>query len=232
MKRFYKEVSYGSEQEGWPILLDGKAAKTPAGNLITCPTEKVAQAICREWDEQDDHIRPNNMPLSQIQITKIDFVEGRQEEVIEKILETINTDLLLYRAKNPAELHEKQKEIWDQWLDWMTSQFMVYFETTTELKVVEQEQSIHDAIEAYVRGLDKNRFTLFYILTNVCGSVVLPMAFLEGQADSQDLFQAVQVEEIYKQKFYNEVDPDTQGIHEQFQNEFMAVEMYLDMLKE
>ena len=232
MKRFYKKASYGAEQERWPILLDGKPAKTPAGNLLTCPTEKVAQAISREWDEQQDEIVPKNMPLSQIRITQIDFLEGRREEVIQKIMETINTDLILYRAQNPKELHDKQSEIWDQWLDWMTGHFMVHFTTTTDLTVVEQEQSIHDAIEAYVRGMDPEKFALLYILANVCGSVVLPIAFLEGQADSQDLFQAVQVEEIYKQDFYNDIDPDTQNIHEQLQHEFMAAEMYLELLED
>ena len=231
MKRFYTLVSYGQENDGYPILLDGKTAKTPSGNLLTAPNAKVVDAMMREWNEQTDNIDPQSMPITQIQITKLDFIDGREEEAVAQILKYIDTDLLFYRADHPLELSQKQAALWDRWLDWMTDEFKLNFETTTGLQVVKQDSLVHDTLKGYVRELDSSKLVIYYILTNLCKSVILPLAFFEQEAKPQEIFESVQVEEIYKQNFYNDIDPETAKYQDKFQNDLKAARTYLDLLE-
>ena len=230
MKRFYKVVTYGTAEKGWPLLLDGKQAKTPSGNILTSQNKDMAEAIAAEWNAQTDEVDLHSMPITQIQTTKIDFIDDRKQEAVEQLLGFVDTDLLLYQVDNPSGLVERQKHFWQTWLDWMEDTYMIHYKTTTGLNVVKQDQSIHDAIETYVRKLDKARLAIFYITTNLSKSLILPIAFIEREASAQDLFQAVQVEEIYKQNFYDDIDPDTKDIHEKLQYELMAAETYLELL--
>ena len=58
MKRFYKEVSVTAQDGGYAVLLDGKPVRTPGGNALELPTEKLASAIAAEWRGQGDEIVP------------------------------------------------------------------------------------------------------------------------------------------------------------------------------
>lgn len=231
VKRVYKNVDIGSEKDHWPVLLDGKPAKTPAGHVLTCPNKEIAKAVALEWEEQEKDVNHHDMPLTQIQITRLDFVDQREEEAIEKLLEYIDTDLLFYRTPYPKELHDKQNRLWGSWLDWMTGRFMVHFETTTDIKVIEQEKALHDTLEGYIRGLNKNQLSVFYILVNLCGSIIMPLAMIEKEADPKDLFKVARLEELYKEDLLEELDPEIHEAHEKLQHELMACKLYLDLLE-
>ena len=56
MKRFWKEVEVRPEGEGWTILLDCRAVKTPARAALEVPTQALADAIADEWRSVDGEI--------------------------------------------------------------------------------------------------------------------------------------------------------------------------------
>ena len=49
MKRFYKDVTVGTAESGFAVLLDGRPVRTPGRNMLILPTERLAAAIGREW---------------------------------------------------------------------------------------------------------------------------------------------------------------------------------------
>ncbi len=58
-KRFYERASAG-EGPAYPVLLDGRAIKTPAKNTLAAPVRSLAEAIAAEWDAQVDHVDPRH----------------------------------------------------------------------------------------------------------------------------------------------------------------------------
>ena len=60
-KRFYQTATVG-EGAPYPILLDARSVKTPAGGTLAAPVLPLAQAIAAEWDAQGKRIDPASMP--------------------------------------------------------------------------------------------------------------------------------------------------------------------------
>src|SRR5579883_2354242 len=118
MKRFYKTVSVGPGEGGFTILLDGRPVRTPGGNVLTLPTEKLAEAIAAEWRGQGEEVMPTSMPLLRLANTVIDGVTARREEVTDAVMRFAQNDLLCYRAHQPPDLVARQSAGWDPWLDW------------------------------------------------------------------------------------------------------------------
>ena len=109
MRRFYKDVSVAAQQDGYAVLLDGKPVKTPRGQALELPTEKLADAIAAEWREQGEDIVNTAMPLLRMANTFIDGIASNRQEVIGAILRFAENDLLCYRAHQPPELVARQE---------------------------------------------------------------------------------------------------------------------------
>src|SRR5678816_1533127 len=118
MKRFYENSSVAAQDGGFAVLLNGRPVKTPRGNALLLPTEKLALAIAAEWRGQGEEIIPTSMPLLRLANTVIDGVAANRDEVIGAILRFGENDLICYRAHQPPELVARQKAGWDPLLDW------------------------------------------------------------------------------------------------------------------
>src|SRR5437773_3615878 len=110
-KRFYQDATVG-DRAPYPLLLDGHAVKTPAGNALAAPTLSLAQAIAAEWEAQGERIDPATMPLTRLANTIIDGVAPNPEPVADEIVEYLGSDLVCYRASTPEGLLAKQAQHW------------------------------------------------------------------------------------------------------------------------
>src|SRR6476660_1180480 len=72
-KRFYTAAQAG-EGPPHPVLLDGRAIKTPAGGALAAPVRGLGEAIAAEWQAQGERIDPATMPLTRFANTTIDSV--------------------------------------------------------------------------------------------------------------------------------------------------------------
>src|ERR1700686_4605479 len=118
MNRFYKDASVAARDGGHAVLLDGKPVKTPGGNALLLPTEKLASAIAEEWRGQGEEIVATTMPLLRLANTVIDGIAANVDGWIGAILRFGENDLLCYRAHQPPELVARQKAGWEPLLDW------------------------------------------------------------------------------------------------------------------
>src|SRR4051794_21537124 len=100
-KRFYQTAGVGDGRPH-PLLLDGRAVKTPAGNTLAAPTLSLAQAIASEWDAQGERIDPAAMPLTRLANTVIDGVAPDPAPVAKEVAQYLGSDLVCYRASTPA----------------------------------------------------------------------------------------------------------------------------------
>ncbi len=65
---------------------------------------ELAQALAAEWDAQQDKVDPAAMPLTRLANSIIDGVAPSPQPVAAEIEKYLGTDLLFYRAAEPAGL--------------------------------------------------------------------------------------------------------------------------------
>lgn len=93
--RFWKTVSLSppsSECDGFRVLLDNRAIRTPGGQTIVIPQERELLATCmaQEWNEQDKVLKPHALPLTSLAARALDACSDSSERV------GIQADLLRY----------------------------------------------------------------------------------------------------------------------------------------
>lgn len=195
MKRFYKAVDVSDTNA---VLLDGKPVKTPQRLTLELPTRALAAAMAEEWRGQGEEIKPDTMPLTRLASTAIDIVAQHRGAVIEQIHSYANSDLLCYRAAEPAELVARQSAGWDPVLEWAAQSYGSKLAVISGVTHVEQPQ---DALAALRGALDQQSdFALaaMQTATTITGSLVLALALADNKLDGKQAFALSQIDETFQ----------------------------------
>ena len=102
-KRFWTQVEIAQQELGYTVLLDGRLVKTPAKTLLALPTKPLAEAVAAEWRAQVETVRPETMPYTRRANAALDKVTRQFQDVLNMLAAYGETDLLCYRAAQPAE---------------------------------------------------------------------------------------------------------------------------------
>ena len=234
MKRFYKEANYRQDGDEFIIQLDGKPIKTPLGRQLIAPSKTLADAIVAEWDAQNDNINAETMLLTQLLNTAIDRSGPQRKDIEETVLKYLDTDLLCYRAPEPEELVLRQREQWDPWLTWFDQHYGIKLKTTTDLNAMEQPEEAHKRVRNYMQALDPHDFTVMHVVTSLAGSVILGLAFMEGEISPEEVFDLAFLEEKYHSELAGEdehgQDPAQKKAHDSVKAELKAAQDYQGLL--
>jgi chaperone required for assembly of F1-ATPase len=185
-KRFYIDAAAGEAEGGnYPVLLDGKPVRTPARNLLAAPRRELATAIAAEWQGQADTIDPVTMPLTRLANSIIDGVAAAQKEVAAEVEKFLGTDLLFYRAEEPAGLLDRQTKHWDPVIGWARDRLGARFVLAAGvIHRAQPEGAVASA--ARVNPRDPWRLGAVHAITTLTGSALLALAvserFLHGDA--------------------------------------------------
>ena len=198
MKRFYKHASADRGPEGWMVLLDGKPVRTPARALLTLPVPALAQAIAAEWDGQDQEVRPQTMPLTQLAATAIDRVAPRPGPVVEALIRYADTDLLCYRASDPPELVRRQRAAWQPLLDWAAERFGVSLQVTESVTPLAHPPAVSEALRRRVATFPPLPLTALQLAVGASGSLVVGLALAEGRLNAEQAWQVALVDDLYQ----------------------------------
>ena len=144
MKRFYKDTAIDAGDGGFRVLLDGRPMRTPAKTLLVVPTEPLAAAIAGEWRDipEQAEINVSYLALTRLAATGLDRVGSQRARVIDDTAKYGASDLLCYRAPDPASLVQRQNELWQPLLDWAAERY------GASLAVAEGRLSAADAFTA------------------------------------------------------------------------------------
>lgn len=203
-KRFYKSAAVGKTGDGYGVLLDGKAVKTPAGRKLAVPFAALAEAIAVEWNAQGERIDPASMPMTQLASTALDRVGPEREAIIAQVLRYGATDLLCYRASAPAELVLAQARAWQPALDWAAETLSAPLLATEGIAAIIQPETSMLALEGHIRGYDVWRLTALQAATAASGSLILGLALTEGFLDGNAVWQACQIDEEHQNRHWGE----------------------------
>jgi len=198
MKRFYKQVTAELGEGSAVVRLDGRMLKTPGKADLRLPTLALAEAIAAEWDAQQDEIKPQSMPLMQLAATTIDRVVADPMHARADIVRYGDTDLLSYRADEPAGLAERQMAEWQPLLDWFRDRYDIQMNVTSGIMAVAQPAGLRPRLERVCAGLDPWQLTALHGATTNTGSVVLGLALLDARLDADAAHRAALLDEIYQ----------------------------------
>lgn len=201
-KRFYSAVSIADGAgAAHAIELDGKPVRTPARNALAAPSAPLAQAIAEEWRAQNELIDPALMPLTRLANTIIDAVVDARDDVAADIRKYLGSDLLCYRADQPAGLVTRQSAHWDPPLAWARDALGARFVLTTGIIHVTQPVAAIDAAARTIPN-DPWRLGAISVVTTLTGSALLALALAAGAISSDAAWAAAHVDEDWNAEFW------------------------------
>ena len=197
-KRFYKEARAGEAGEGGhPVLLDGRAVRTPARRLLAAPQRALAEALAAEWNAQEEVVDPARMPLTRLANAVIDAVADQPQPVIDEVAKYLGSDLLFYRAETPAGLVAKQSEVWDPVLAWARDDLGARFVQIAGVMYAAQPDHAIVAARAAIPE-DVWRLGAVSSITSLTGSALLALALAHGAIDADRAWDAAYVDEDWQ----------------------------------
>lgn len=229
MKRFWKDVSFAEEGEGWSIRLDERPVKTPARVPLNLPTRALAEAIAEEWSSIEGDIDPRAMPLTGFANAAIDRVAADKEAFARGITKYAEADLACYRADGPRGLVSRQEEQWDKLLAWARRRFDVDFTTTTGLMHVDQPVGTIERLSHAVSTLDPFRLAALQSLVTIGGSLVAALAVQEKAISPEEAWEAVSLDDRWQIEQWG-ADDEAEAALENRRRDFLAGARFLDLL--
>lgn len=233
MKRFYKEASIDAGDGGYCVLLDGRPMRTPAKSVLVVPTLALAEAIAAEWREvpENAEINVTHLSLTRLAATGIDRVATQRARVIEDTAKYAGSDLLCYRATDPADLVASQNEIWQPLLDWAAERYGARLTVASGVSFVTQPAESLAAFEAAIARHTDMALSALFNLTHISGSVVIALAVSEKRLTAEQAFAAGQLDELYQIEKWGE-DPIAKERHEGIRKDLAAGARFLDLLQD
>ena len=203
-KRFYRTAEVAEIDGGFAVLLDGKSVKTPGRRPLAVPSRPLAEALTDEWARQGERIDPSSMPLTRLVNSAIDGVAGQMAEVEADVVKYGRSDLVSYRASEPARLAAAQAKAWDPLIAFARETLGAGLVSTEGLVFVTQPEAAVTALaratSAYVGDDAASPFRLaaLHVMTTLTGSCVIALAAALGEIDVDAAWTAAHVDEDFQ----------------------------------
>ena len=230
MKRFYTEVTVVSEPGGWGVHLDGKPVRTPARVPLLVPTVALADAVAAEWAVQIATIAPVTMPLTGLANAAIDRIAPAVARFAGELTRFAESELLCYRAENPAPLVARQAAMWDPLLAWATARYDIVFAVTSGIVHVAQPPATLVRLGMAFATFDPFRLAALHPVVTICGSAVIGLAVAERRLDGNQAWATGQLDEIWQTEQWGE-DPLATASREARQGGLAAAVEMLALLR-
>ncbi len=230
VKRVYKIVTVGDEGGRFRVLLDGKPVYTPLRKAVATPRRALAEALAAEWDAQNPHIEPENMPLTRLVSTHLDRVAPDRGKLIDELMKYADADLLCYRVASPADLKARQDALWQPVLDWLAGEAGISLRTAAGLMPLAQPPEAVAALRRALESLDDEKLTGLQATAAIANSLALSLALVHGRLSAAEVFAAASLDETFQMEKWGE-DELALGRRLIIEADLLAIGEYLRLLK-
>ena len=193
-KRFYKHADVAEGADGFALVLDGRAVKTPGRRSLVAPVRALAETMAAEWNAQGELLDPLAMPMTRLGNSVVDGVTDRVAAVADDLAGYFGSDLLFYRASHPESLVARQAEHWDPVLDWARDTLGAHFMLAEGVMHVRQPDAALAAARAALPD-DPWRIAALHLVTTITGSALLALALMRRVRDPAQAWTAANVDE-------------------------------------
>ncbi|MCZ0961484.1 ATP12 family chaperone protein [Paracoccus benzoatiresistens] len=205
-RRFWKASSVRPADDGFEVALDDRPLRTPGKLPLILPTSGLAAAVAAEWDAQADVIDPYTMPLTRAANSAVEKVAPQFAGVAGMLAEYGGTDLLSYRADQPAELARRQAEAWDPLIDWAATELRAPLRITYGVIPVRQDEQSLARLHQHLAELDVFGLTALHDLVTLPGSLILGLAVIRGRIDAETAFRICRIDEDFQAERWGQDD--------------------------
>lgn len=226
MKRFWREVAIDDDQV---IRLDDRPVRTPGRAPLALPTAALARAVAEEWRAVGDTIDPRAMPLTGLANAAIDRIAPDTMAFARGLAAYADSDLLYYRADQPAEIVARQSAKWDPVLDWARKRYDVHFEPVAGVIHHAQPAATVQRLSDAVSVRDAFALAPMSPLVTITGTLVGTLALAEGAINADALWDAAHVDEDWQAELWGEDSLATQARNHR-RREFDAAVKFLSLL--
>ncbi len=203
VRRFYREATVVEASGGFSLMLDGRAARTPARALLAVPSRAFGNALAQEWQQQGEFIDPAIMPLTKLANSAIDGVTAQREAIIDDLTRYAGSDLLCYRADVPSGLVEAQAAAWDPILEALQKEYGIRFTVISSIVHTEQPPCSIAAIRAVLeRAISPFTLAALHVMTTITGSVLCSLACAAELITAEQAWSAAHVDELYQEQHW------------------------------
>lgn len=202
MKRFWKAVSVAEGDDGWHVLLDGRAIKTQGGSTHALPTRALAELVAAEFAAQDEEIDSKSFVHRDLADYALDVLPREREATIAKLLDYAETDTLCYRAEPDEPLFQRQEELWEPLVSACEARHGITLERASGIVHRPQPRASIAALRAALEAEDDFALAALVTLTSLAASLVVGMAALEQAADVAALFAAANAEQDWQAELW------------------------------
>lgn len=230
MKRFYKQVAVESVEEGWRVLLDGRAIKTAGGLPQVVPTSALAEAMADEWAEQGEQIDAQRFVLRDMADYAIDVVARDRAEAVRSLLPYAETDTLCYRGEEGEALAERQAEVWEPLLTRAESVLGVRFARIGGVIHRAQPAATIAGLEAVLAHQGDFALAALRTLASLAASLVIGLAALEEGADAEALWDAANLEEDWQAELWGK-DAEALALRDRRFRAFAAAMRFVELAR-
>ncbi|HMN72617.1 MAG TPA: ATP12 family protein [Rhodoblastus sp.] len=206
-KRFYKEATVAPRDGGFAVLLDGRTVRTPAGGTLALPTQAAAALVAAEWAAQGETINPSTMPVTRLVNSALDGVARDLPGVTADIVKYAGSDLVCYRAGEPAGLVAMQARIWDPVLAFAREKLGARFILAEGVMFAAQPdhamEAFAQAVEAIAQGPDAAlKIAALHSLTTLTGSALIALMIAHGGLEADEAWAAAHVDEDWQMQLW------------------------------
>lgn len=202
-KRFYSQAGVEARDGVFALALDGRPARTPARGLLALPTRAAAEALAAEWAAQGELIDPATMPMTRLVNSALDGVASQMAETAAEIVKFAGSDLVCYRAAEPASLVIEQARAWNPVLDFARDRLGARFALAEGVMFVAQPEAalaaVASAVESIARGpAGALRLAALSVMTSLTGSALIALAVAHEAMSAEEGWRAAHVDEDFQ----------------------------------
>lgn len=227
-RRFWASADVVDTGDGFTVELDGRRIKTPNKSALVMPGRGLAEAVAKEWMAQEDVVKPETMPMTRSANSAIDKVTPQRADVVEMLAGYGDSDLLCYRADQPAELIKRQQDAWDPALDWAAERFGARLMPRTGVIHASQDATALAALSGAVEAMSVFQLTGFHDLVGLSGSLILGLAATENWQEIDALWAMSRVDETWQIEQWGADEEATQAAQAK-RADFLHAKAFFDL---
>lgn len=228
-KRFYQSASVDEAEGGFLLRLDGKGAKTRVGRALAAPSKKLGAVIAEEWDACGEFIDFSAMPMTRFVMSLIDLGDSDAGKWRDMLLALLKSDLLCYRASEPAALASLQRAAWDPLLDWASGFLGAPLKTGAGVSFIEQPAAPIAAAQSIIATAQAGSLLGMKAAAEISGSAVIAFAIAENAFPAEALFDASRVDEAYQAERWG-LDDEAERRAKRLRADFLDAARFLRLL--
>ena len=230
MKKLWKKVSIKKiSSNSFQIMLDERILQTPLKRELLLPNLNLSQEIAKEWDQDTKNINTESMIFYGLISTSLDKIIDNRNSYINDILDYIDTDLVCYRAENPKELVELQKNKWDPIILLLEKYVGTKVQVFQGVLPKKQHATIHVKLNNLINQFDIFEISALHRITNITGSIFLSLCVLKKDISKNEVFELSFLDELWQAENWG-FDEETSRKRKEISVELNKSIFFLDCL--